>query len=610
MFRQTGDELMRGLLEKAVLQGELREIDLHAALFMEKLAGGNSPELLLAAALTSRAVGEGHICLPLDITAGRQVFSQDIPCLAPDLNTWQNKLLASGVAGPDDKGFPLVLDPAGRLYLSRHFRCERMIANDLVSRSAGVVPVRTEEAAKIISGMFSDSAGEDWQKVAVAAAALKRFVVISGGPGTGKTYTVARILALQQVLSGGNLRIALAAPTGKAAVRLQESITNAKLSIDKVYADLVPVEAKTLHRLLGFNPGAGKFKYNRDNKLHIDLLVIDEASMIDVELMAALVQALPQNARLVLLGDRDQLTSVEAGSLFGDICSTNVPGWSTRMCEQVKELVGWAPQAKTSDETFDDSVVLLQKSYRFGEHEGIARLASIVNNGNGQQITALAMQEFDDLMVGQLDKGDMRTVLEEHIFAGFKQCFSSITPEEALAALSRFRILCAIRQGSQGVEGLNRLTEDILRQRGLIDGDDQWYKGRPLIIRNNHYELQLFNGDTGIVWPGDDGKLWAWFSAAGGDLHQVPLSRLPNYETAYAITVHQSQGSEFEEVLFMLPSADSRVLCRELIYTGITRARKKLMLFGDTDLLVKAVEDRVVRYSGLQKKLWKGSSKD
>lgn len=595
---------MRTVLEKAVLTGELREIDLHAGLFLHKLAGEPSPGLLLASALASRAVGDGHICLPLATVAGKEIFTPDSPCRVPELALWRQQLLASGLVGPGGAKEPLVIDAADRLYLGRYFRCERMIADDLLRRGRGILPVDQEKATSLITRLFPVSTGEDWQKVAVAVAALKKFVVISGGPGTGKTYTVARILALLQNLNDGALRIGLVAPTGKAAVRLQESIVSARQSLNEDLAAVVPAETRTLHRLLGFNPGTGVFKYNSSNKLHLDLLVIDEASMIDVPLMAALIDALPEKTRVIMLGDRDQLTSVEAGSLFGDICSTREPGWSSGLCREVRQLCGWAPTPLCSRESFADAIVLLRTSYRFQEKKGIAMLARTVNSGNCEPLRQLFEQRFDDLELKHPEEPDARQWLEEHLLAGFKPCFAGSEPREALTALAGFRILCAIREGAGGVAGINRLVETTLRRHDLITGGDQWYRGRPLIIKSNHYGLQLFNGDTGVIWPDSAGKLWAWFGRADGYPHQVPLSRLPEHDTAYAVTVHQSQGSEFAEVLFFLPPVDSRVLCRELLYTGITRARERLLLFGDSALLAKTMQRRVVRYSGLGDKLW------
>lgn len=595
--------MMRDILHQAIQAGHLREIDLHAARFLSGLAADASPELLLAAALASRAVGDGHICLPLAAVAGREVFAPDIPCRAPDLEPWQERLLASGLAGPEGSDEPLILDAAGRLYLARYYRCEQTIADDLLKRSRAAVAIDMDKAASLIARLFPGTAEQDRQKLAVAAAALKQFMVISGGPGTGKTYTVARILALLQAMAGGTLRIGLVAPTGKAAMRLRESIARAKTSMDDELAAIVPAEAQTLHRLLGFNPGSGSFRYNRDNRLHLDLLAVDEASMIDVPLMAALLEALPEKAGLIMLGDRDQLTSVEAGSLFGDICTAGEEGWSAGHCSRVRQLAGWSPEASNDEESFGDSIALLRASYRFGEKKGIAGLAGAVNRGSREELEKILNQTHGDLVLARSGPHAPYPGLDAHLFAGFKCCFTSPGPGEALAALARFRVLCAVREGPGGVAAINRLARKTLRRHGLIEDNEPWYKGRPLIIRSNHYGLRLFNGDTGVVWPDSEGKPRAWFAGPDNSLHRVPLSRLPEHDTAYAVTVHQAQGSEFDEVLFLLPPADSRVLCRELVYTAVTRARERLVVSGDPELLATAMERGVERHSGLGEKL-------
>ncbi|MDD3620420.1 MAG: AAA family ATPase, partial [Desulfobulbaceae bacterium] len=299
---------MRSLLEKAVQANVLRAIDFQAGLFVEEMSGGSDPELLLAAALASRSVGDGHICLPLDVVAGQPVFPPELPCSAPQLDRWRSGLKAGGAVGGPGGAEPLILD-GNRLYLARYHRCETLIAEDLLRRSAIRRDVDPEQAVRLLDRLFPGGGPLDRQKIAAAVAAVNQLVVISGGPGTGKTYTVARILALLQALAGGGLRIGLAAPTGRAAVRLHESIVKARETMDGELATPVPDRAVTLHRLLGLMPHNGRFRHNRDNPLHLDLLVIDEASMIDVPLMAAVLEALPGSARLVLLGDRDQLTS-------------------------------------------------------------------------------------------------------------------------------------------------------------------------------------------------------------------------------------------------------------------------------------------------------------
>lgn len=594
---------MRDLLEQAVQINALRAIDLHAGLFAERLAGGSSPELLLAGALASRSVGDGHICLPLDVVAGRAVFPPELPCTAPELDGWLARLAASGVVGGPGGAEPLILE-ADRLYLARYHRCEMAIAEDLLRRSRKILPVDGEKAALLLERLFPAGGRIDRQKIAAAVAAMKQFVVISGGPGTGKTYTVARILALLQALAGGRLRIGLAAPTGRAAVRLHESIVRARETMDGEMAAPVPDQALTVHRLLGLMPGSSEFRHKRDNPLHLDLLVIDEASMIDVPLMAGLLDALPEGARLILLGDRDQLTSVEVGSLFGDVCGSGEPRWSEDLCCHVRRLTGFDPGPGQTGWTFGDSVVLLHTGYRFAAESAIGELAAAVNAGRPEALTKVLKRGEGGVVHEQPRPETFPEWLAGMLRAGFGSCFAAGGPEEALSAASRFRALCAVREGIAGVAGLNRLAESIFRRTGLITGGDRFYRGRPVMIRRNHYALQLFNGDAGIIWPDGEGKPWAWFYRPDGSLWPIAPPCLPEHDTAYATTVHKAQGSEFDEVLLVLPFEDNRVLTRELVYTGITRARRKLTLCGDVTLLSAAVARRVVRYSGLPGRLW------
>ncbi|MHB8809287.1 MAG: exodeoxyribonuclease V subunit alpha [Desulfobulbaceae bacterium] len=596
--------MMRMFLATAVANGRLRAIDLQGALFLEELAGKGSPSLLLAAALASQAVGDGHICLPMATVAGQPVLSSDSAVTAPPLPEWRAQLLASGVVGSPGGQEPLILDSQDRLYLARYHVYESLIAEDLGRRRRGLLPVEEARAAELLARLFPGSRDGDSQKLAAALAAVKQFVVISGGPGTGKTYTVARILALLQALAGERLRIGLAAPTGRAAARLQESIGRARQEMDSDLAAPVPEQAGTLHRLLGLMPETGRFHHTRANPLHLDLLVIDEASMVDVPLMAALVEALPPKAKLIMLGDRDQLTSVEAGSLFGDICSSGEPSWSNALRSQISRLAGESFGGGEC-ESMGDAIIILRAGYRFGEEGGIGALARAVNAGDQESLAAFAGQSHGDLaVVLRPEPVHIRAWLTARLLEGFAPCFAAPGPAEALAAFNRFRVLCVLRDGQTGVAGVNGLAEQAFRSHGLLAGSGPWYRGRPLMIRKNHYGLQLFNGDTGIVWPDDDGRLQAWFAQPEGGLRPVALSMLPAHDTAYAATVHQAQGSEFAEVLFLLPLQDNRILCRELVYTGLTRARHKLTLADPASLLADAICRRAVRYSGLTARLW------
>ena len=595
--------MIRAQLEAAVASNQLRAVDLHGALLLEELAGRPSPPLLLAAALASRAVGDGHICLPLATVAGQPVFAGS-SVTAPSLAEWRELLRSSGVVGAPGGPEPLILDGADRLYLARYHGSERLIADDLRRRGQGLLSVDSKRAASLLVELFPGSGGEGGQKLAAALAVCKRFVAISGGPGTGKTYTAARICALLQALAAGQLRIGLAAPTGRAAARLRESMLQAKQELPAALAAAIPEQASTLHRLLGLMPETGRCRQNRDNPLHLDLLIIDEASMVDVPLMAALLEALPATARLILLGDRDQLTSVEAGSLFGDICGNDEPAWSTRLCAEIKQLTGISLPGGMGGETMADCLVLLRTGYRFAAQSGISALARVVNAGDQDGLAALVRERHADLGVAQPGPDEFRAWLAARLLAGYGPCFAATTPAAALAAFNEFRVLCAVREGPAGVAGVNGLAEQMFRKHGLVSGSGEWYRGRPLMIRKNHYGLQLFNGDTGIVWPDEEGRPWAWFARPDGTLVPVAPSRLPAHDTAYAATVHQAQGSEFAQVLLLLPLQDNRILSRELVYTGLTRARRQLTLADPASLLAGAVSRRDVRYSGLTASLW------
>jgi len=597
---------VRNHLERAAAAGMIREIDYRFALFLDRLAGTMSPFLPVVAALVSRAAGGGHICLPLEEVTGKEVFpaSEDEALRLPDASSLRRQLLSSGVVGTPGRRQPLILDEDNRLYLHRFFSYEKIIADDLLRRSAPLLPVETERAAKLLEMIFPGSDHGNQQKTAAAAALCKQLLIISGGPGTGKTYTVARILAILTTLADPPLRIAMAAPTGKAAARLSQSIRAAGERLPGGWESTatIPGHASTLHRLLGVRPG-GRFRRNSDNPLPLDLLVVDEASMIDIPLMARLLSALPPRCRLILLGDRDQLASVEAGSLFADLCSGAGNGWSQAPAARLEALTGNALNIEEAA-GFNDSLLLLEKSYRFHKKSGIGRLAAAVNSGNRAALQRVMQGGYDDLDFFSPRDSELAALVEARVAPGFAASLDAAGPHDALAILERQRVLCALREGPYGVAGMNGMVEAALRRRGLIRDAHRWYRGRPLLITANHHGLGLFNGDIGIVWPDEQGRPRAWFPEPSGGLRSIAPTRLPEHETAYAVTVHKSQGSEFERVILVLPLADSEILSAELIYTGITRARKALEIWAPRQLMETAIGRRVRRHSGLAVRLW------
>ena len=598
------------MLEQACEQGEIRPLDLHLGFFLEKQAGKaaqgrKNPELLLAATFASAAVGSGHVCWPL---AERETLPVNLPTsYLPEPLQWRRSLLHSGVVGQPGELAPLILDRQNRLYLRRFHAAEELIARELLRRTKETSLANDLQTAKpLLARLFPHPTdGPDFQQTAAAMALLKPLLVISGGPGTGKTYTVARILALLQAMHTGprQLRIALAAPTGKAAARLEESIRAAHHALPDELGHCMPMQAQTLHRLLGARPNTEEFRHNRDNLLDLDLLAVDEASMIDVMLMTALLEALPPSARLILLGDHSQLASVEAGSLFADLCVSGEPAWSDRLCGELRQLTGaeYSPAAIQGG-PMDDSCILLRTGHRFHVGSGISKLAVAVNSGVPEQVEGVLSAGFADLEVEHCTGKEREAWLRAQILRGFQSMTNASDLEEGFAAMERFRFLCAVHKGPNGTEAVNQLSIEVLRRKR----DAIWYQGRPIIILRNHYALNLMNGDTGLIWPDRDRKLKAWFRRSDGSLHPITPALLPERETetAYAITVHKAQGSEFEQVLLLLPEEESRVLSRELLYTGITRAKSRLILCADRDTLAAAVRTRTRRHSGLQEKLF------
>ena len=479
---------------------------------------------------------------------------------------WRKKLDSSSVVGRPGDYRPLILDDRSRLYLYRYWDYENILANKISERVASKIEgVDLPLLKDGLSTFFSpvENGQTDWQKLAAFVSVLKKFCVVSGGPGTGKSTLIARIIALiLKQRKGSEMRIAIAAPTGKAAARLQEAIQNGKetLPVEETVKEAVPTEASTIHRLLGTIPGSPYFRHNVENPLPVDMVIVDEASMVDLALMSKLVQALPSDARLILLGDKDQLASVEAGAVLGDICDTGrIHGFSRDLLNRFREIIGDPAdisQGNSSGPVIKDSVVELKKNYRFGLESGIRAVSQAVNQGDGNlALRILKSGEYDDIRWTTLpEPNTLYSVLKGNVLHGFKPCLETKDPFEAHRLFGRFRILCALRKGPYGVSAQNVLVEQVLRDEKLIDTDKRWYRGRPVMITKNDYNLGLFNGDIGIILPDPetDHTLRAFFLSPDGALRRFLPVRLPEHETVYAMTVHKSQGSEFDKALLIV----------------------------------------------------------
>ena len=630
------------------------DIDLRFARMIATLAGEEPGGVLeRTAALLSRARGGGHACLHLEDWAGQRVdgvHGTDGTATMPEPAAWMQTLSDSEICGDGTDVTPLVLE-GERIYLYRYWLAERRVAAALAERARRAVTLDTSKLGPLFGTLFPEAVGGsgadaacseiDRQAAAAVAALTGKLAVISGGPGTGKTTTVARILMLlsEQAGSAGDandenptspLRMAVAAPTGKAAARIGESLSSELERLASTIGPVssIPERAQTLHRLLGAR-GNGTFRHDAQRPLPYDVIIVDEASMVDLLLMDALLAAARPDATLVLLGDEDQLASVEAGLVFADLCRTAreplagsdepargeasplSPGL-TRACIALGEAGGGSATESTAcgDDTsgqrpFSDAAVVLHRNYRFGEDSPIGRLATAVRAGNADAaLELLDGSSFADergvVLRDYPDDADPLTAILDTMRA---EIVSAATPDDAIAQLGRTRLLCAGRRGPWGVENLNRIAEDAAsrsRTRRPLGSSPGWYQGRPVMVTANDYSVGLYNGDVGLCWPeSEDRHARIWFPGPDGIARPVAPARLPAHEPAWAMTVHKSQGSEFESVFLILPPEDSPLCTRELIYTGLTRARASLVIIAEPELLRVAIERRSSRKSGL-----------
>ncbi|MBZ9611561.1 exodeoxyribonuclease V subunit alpha [Rheinheimera maricola] len=618
---------LQALLQRWAQRRWLRALDAQLPQTLHQLATEPNALVWLLTALLCHQYGRGHSCILLqdllDDPDGLlslppqnqflQRFSDRPSQLLSGMGMadYRQALQGSRWLSTDADAAPLVLND-NRLYLRRLYQAEQLVKQQISQRVAAVLPLAPDVAGQL-NRLFPATAHSepDWQKLACAMALQRRFAIITGGPGTGKTTTVVKLLALLQQGAAGKLQIKLAAPTGKAAVRLTESISGALSRLPAELTAAIPTEVATLHRLLGALPNRRSFKHHSDNPLQLDVLVVDEASMVDLEMMAALLSAMPAKAQLVLLGDKDQLSSVEAGSVLGDLCrGADLGGYSADTLALLTPyselpLATW----QGSGTVLNQATVMLRHSHRFDAGSGIGQLAAAVNCGDTKAPSLFS--QFEDIT---LLAGNTPLALKATVLAGYRQ-YLQLMQQSAdntqsgreqwagavLGSYSQFQLLCALRSGDWGVEGLNLQIGQWLSSAGLIDARQHWYAGRPVMMQRNNYGLGLMNGDIGITLPDpQSGQLRVVFQLSDGTLKWVLPSRLTEVETAFAITVHKSQGSEFNHCCLILPPDNSPILSRELLYTGITRAKQNFtLLCANPALLQQAIARRVSRSSGL-----------
>ncbi len=597
--------------------GFFSDFDIQFTKFIYRQATVKTPELCWITLLLSRSSREGHVCLDLK-TLTTTPLPETVPPLPESLSDREkvyDMLAHSGVAGKPGELYPFIIE-GNYLYLQKFWHYEKTIADKLIAMASECIPVQDDKSFLTqLDKYFPQEKNEiNRQRIAACIAATRRLCIITGGPGTGKTTTVVHILALLiEQSQKDNLRIALAAPTGKAAARMEEAVQQAKEKLP-VISDKLPSSASTIHRLLGAIPHASKFRHNQDNPLPVDIVVIDEASMIDISLMYNFLTALPETAQLIILGDRDQLASVEAGSVLGDICAEKfLSSFSSEFLTPLKSFFSPESIESLRDDTMPalaDSIVQLQKSFRFTGP--IAECSNAVRTGTPKEAFSIItkVKETAFTWTELTSHRQIASLIRDDIINGWHDYLNADTMEEMFRAFNRFRTLCVLRAGPHGVESVNKTIELILAQNNMLSPTRKWYTKLPVMITRNDYRMQLYNGDTGIIYPDPDtgGQLKAWFPSLKDNPEQpfraFSPSRLPAHEKAFAITVHKSQGAEFDSILLLLPDSDTPVLTRELLYTGITRARKQVHIYGKKDVFDAAVERVIDRRSGLRKKLW------
>lgn len=575
----------------------------HLTRHLTRNAGSDNELLRRVTGYLVRQTVEGHTAI--DLRDYNKATGQDDA--VTNVAELREQLLTSGIAGAPGSYFPLILDDNDLLYLYRYWNYERRVVDLLCERAMRRnADIDAPTLAKRLSTLFP-GVNDTGQKTAAAIAALRNLAVVSGGPGTGKTTAVVRILALLLESEPG-LDIAVAAPTGKAAARVSDAVRRAgdSLQLSDSVRNAIPQNASTIHRLLGLRSGFSRF--NADNRLPHDVVVIDEASMIGVALMARLLEALRPDCRLILLGDKDQLSSVEPGSIMGDIC--NVSGaYSREFTALLAKLGVEARSTNALTHALQDCVVNLTHSFRFDAKSGIGRLAASIRSGDAD--AALALLNDPALPAVSLHEAnsprDIHDALAPRLHVKLKQYTDSVVAGDdaktVLTHYDEFRLLCALREGLTGVSGLNALTEQVLADHGLIDASDLWYPGRPVMVTVNDYMLQLFNGDIGVVVRDpDDGQARVVFESPEG-LRRLHTPRLPEHETVFAMTVHKAQGSEFDHVALVLPDEAGELLGRELVYTAVTRARSSVAIYGSAEVLRSAIRRPGQRGSGLADKL-------
>lgn len=589
------------------MNNNILPIDKHFANYLLELEGSSDVNLYNAIIALNYCSRQKNICLNEDKYQEIKSELDFTQSYTEIVNLFNN----SNICGVPGEYKPIILSNSS-IYLYRYWEYENIIASKI--KEILLLNKPTKIDISVLDKYFPiyNINEFDYQRAAALLALSSNFAIITGGPGTGKTSTITKILAcIFDLEPEKEFRIALAAPTGKAATRIQEAIKNNVLRIKnsegsisedierKLLSD--KLKPSTIHRLLGSNFNSPYFKHNAKNLLNYNIIIVDEVSMVDIPLLAKLLLAVEVNTKIILVGDRNQLSSVEAGSFLGDV--TDIEDIQQKIQFNYKKLV----DNSLKELTFRDCIVELSKVHRT-DNEVINQLSQYVKNGNSTDTIKLAEQHNIIENISSHLKGN--NALLTNIYSHYSKYFSAIKNsatnaeiDKIFAIFNDFKVLCALRNGVLGADNLNTEFEKVHFKYYNISGNPKWYQGKAIMITTNDYKLKLYNGDIGIALTDENNELRVYFQNSDGTIRKLNTALIPAYESAYFITIHKSQGSEYNNIFMILSSEDNPVITRELIYTGITRAKKEIKIITAKNVFEKSIVKKIVRTSGLQDQL-------
>lgn len=573
------------ILSELKKRKEISLQELEFGRFLNRVESSDPKEILFMGMACIRHQMDGHLCISITEFLNYPVYAKLIDKSISDVQIL-DLIAKSGLIGTPGDSKPLILDDR-KVYLQKIWKYENELIDWLLNK-ADENDTLAKENIQFVDQSFEGSTEVDWQRIAVKVSLLKNLVIVSGGPGTGKTFTIKRIIeALKYSNSDKKIKIALAAPTGKAAQRLNDSLASDE--------EFEVGAAVTVHKLLGAEFGSSTYKYNKANQLVYDVVVVDEASMLDIHLWTALIRALPDTAKLILLGDKDQLSSVEAGSILGDICSGATNSFSMKVASEIRE-----PLLSNKSFPLNDCFILLEKTYRVEEGSGIKVLSDAVNSGDYERVLEiLESDQFPYVTLKDSSKKNVDELISKYVL---KPAQNNRSIEDIRNGLNTYKILCALRRGPFGIEEINRASEKALKGLMGIPANQQWYSGRTIMMNRTNNQFKLRNGETGLCIQASESEFEILFDRK--EEFKLPTTRLQDYELAFANTIHKSQGSEYDHVAIVLPNETNPLLSRELLYTAITRAKKSIVIYAKEEIVVDAVKKVVSRNSGIKDKIW------